>query len=166
MIKNLYSDDQHLEFSALFSHPGARYRDAPFWAWNCKLDGEELIRQIGVFRQMGMGGFHIHARTGLETPYLGPEFLKQVRRCVAEAKDHAMYCYLYDEDRWPSGSAGGQVTRNPAFRMRYLLVTPHRLSLIHIWKRYRPGSDSSSAYSRFCRYGNERRSLLQQRQLQ
>lgn len=126
MIKNLYSDDQHLEFSALFSHPGARYRDAPFWAWNCKLDGEELIRQIGVFRQMGMGGFHIHARTGLETPYLGPEFLKQVRRCVAEAKDHAMYCYLYDEDRWPSGSAGGQVTRNPAFRMRYLLVTPHR----------------------------------------
>jgi len=35
-----------------------------------------------------------------------------------------MYAWLYDEDRWPSGYAGGLITRDPACRERYLLFTP------------------------------------------
>ena len=35
-----------------------------------------------------------------------------------------MLAYLYDEDRWPSGAAGGKVTQEEAFRARYLLFTP------------------------------------------
>ncbi|MBR7181920.1 MAG: hypothetical protein IKD28_03965, partial [Clostridia bacterium] len=34
-----------------------------------------------------------------------------------------MLAYLYDEDRWPSGFAGGLVTRDPKYRIRYLLMT-------------------------------------------
>ena len=85
-MKHLYSDDQDVSFSRLFANPGALYRDTPFWAWNCRLDGEELHRQNGIFHQMGMGGFHMHARTGLGTPYLGPEFMKLVRQCVDDAR--------------------------------------------------------------------------------
>ncbi|MBP3384638.1 MAG: hypothetical protein J6M22_04135, partial [Firmicutes bacterium] len=48
----------------LFENPTSEYRGAPFWAWNGKLDREELARQIRIFRKMGMGGFHIHVRTG------------------------------------------------------------------------------------------------------
>ena len=29
---------------------------------------------------MGLGGFHIHVRTGLDTPYLGEEFMDYVGR--------------------------------------------------------------------------------------
>lgn len=106
-----------------FQNPPAHYRAAPFWAWNSKLEGEELERQIGCFRQMGFGGFHMHPRTGLATPYLGGEFLAMVRLCVDKAEQEGMEACLYDEDRWPSGFAGGLVTQNEAYRAQHLLWT-------------------------------------------
>lgn len=108
---------------ALFRQPGSEYRGAPFWAWNCRLDPQELERQIEIFRQMGFGGFHIHVRTGLDTPYLGEEYLCAVRRCVDKARKEGMLAWLYDEDRWPSGAAGGLVTADEAFRQRYLVFS-------------------------------------------
>ena len=36
-----------------------------------------------------------------------------------------MLAWLYDEDRWPSGPAGGIVTKDRQYRARYLLFTPH-----------------------------------------
>ena len=32
----------------LFQNPTAEYRGTPFWAWNCKLEAEELTRQLDV----------------------------------------------------------------------------------------------------------------------
>lgn len=58
-----------------FRRAPANYRGAPFWAWNNRLDLEQLLRQMRTFHQMGMVGFYIHARTGLATPYLGDEFM-------------------------------------------------------------------------------------------
>ncbi len=110
----------------LFANPTCEYRGAPFWAWNCKLDSKLLGEQIDCFKKMGFGGFHMHSRTGMATPYLSEEFMEQVKFCVEKAKDKKMLAYLYDEDRWPSGSAGGLVTQNPRYRARYVecTVTP------------------------------------------
>ena len=47
-----------------------------------KLTGTRFLKQIDVFREMGMGGFTMHCRTGLNTPYLGEEFLDVVKACV------------------------------------------------------------------------------------
>lgn len=107
----------------VFRHPGAEYRGAPFWAWNSALAPARLRRQISQFARMGFGGFHLHARTGLQTPYLGREFMARVRDCVTEAKRRRMLAWLYDEDRWPSGFGGGLVTRDPRHRLKYLLFT-------------------------------------------
>ena len=85
----------------LFKSPGKEYRAAPFWAWNSKLEAEELCRQIDIFREMGLGGFHMHVRTGLENKYLSDEFMGLVRSCVDHAKKRDMLAWLYDEDRWP-----------------------------------------------------------------
>lgn len=105
------------EFSEeLFSNPTKEYRGAPFFAWNCALDKEMLTRRIEEFKKMRFGGFFMHVRSGLATEYLGGEFMELVRHCVAQAKNANMLAYLYDEDRWPSGSAGGLVTKNKAFR--------------------------------------------------
>ena len=57
----------------LFSAPGAEYRGMPFWSWNGRLEPEKLRRQIREFKAMGLGGFFMHSRVGLATPYLGRE---------------------------------------------------------------------------------------------
>ncbi|MBR5498310.1 MAG: hypothetical protein IKV76_10055, partial [Clostridia bacterium] len=107
----------------LFRNPTSEYRGTPFWAWNCKLEKDELCRQIDIFKEMGLGGFHMHVRTGMATPYLSDEYMDIVKCCVEKAKSENMLAWLYDEDRWPSGAAGGLVTKDPEFRSRYLLFT-------------------------------------------
>lgn len=107
----------------LFADPTSEYRGAPFWAWNCKLEREELLRQADVLHEMGFGGYHMHVRSGLSTEYLGDGFMELIAACVDHAKRKKMLAWLYDEDRWPSGFAGGLVTRDERYRMRYLLFT-------------------------------------------
>ncbi len=108
----------------LFRAPTSEYRGAPFWAWNCKLEQPELDRQLEILKKMGFGGAHLHVRTGMSIPYLSEEYMGFVKACVEKAKSLDMLSWLYDEDRWPSGSAGGLVTRDKACRARYLLFTP------------------------------------------
>jgi hypothetical protein len=111
--------------SALWRNPTAEYRGAPFWSWNTKLTKDKLIRQLDCFSEMGMGGVHMHPRTGLDTPYLGEEFFDMVRACIDHCKERDMMACLYDEDRWPSGAAGGLVSKvYPKFRVQHLLITP------------------------------------------
>ena len=109
-----------------FRNPPARFRGTPFWAWNCTLKKENLRKQIGYFKEMGMGGFHMHCRTGMNTEYLGDEFMDMVSDCNETAKQKDMLCWLYDEDRYASGFGGGYVTKDIQYRERYLLFTPCR----------------------------------------
>ena len=108
---------------ALFQNPGCEYRGAPFWAWNCALEKDELLRQLEVLKQMGLGGAHMHVRTGMATPYLSDEHMDLVKACVEKCRRENMLAWLYDEDRWPSGAAGGLVTRDGQYRARHLLFT-------------------------------------------
>lgn len=62
----------------------------------------------------------MHSRIGLETPYLSEEWFRMVQVCIDEARKRNMNAELYDEDRWPSGSCGGQVAANQDFQMRFL----------------------------------------------
>src|ERR1017187_8567358 len=80
----------------LFKNPTAEYRGAPVWSWNCKLDRAQLFRQIDDLQAMGYGGAHIHSRTGLATPYLGPEFMEHVSACTQYAKSKNLLTWLYD----------------------------------------------------------------------
>lgn len=108
-----------------FRNPGCEFRGKPFWAWNGKLKPAELRRQIRVMKRMGLGGFFMHSRVGLATPYLADEWFECVRACIDEAKKQGMEAWLYDEDRWPSGAAGGLVTKNPAYRQRTVVCEKH-----------------------------------------
>ncbi len=110
------------KFLSDFMTPGSEFRGKPFWAWNGKLDPEELRRQIRIFHRMGLGGFFMHSRVGLDTEYLGEDWFDCVEACIEQADELSMEAWLYDEDRWPSGAAGGIVTRNPDYRRRHLVV--------------------------------------------
>jgi hypothetical protein len=105
-----------------FKNPGVEWRGKPFWSWNGKLEKNELIRQIHVLKEMGMGGFFMHSRTGLETEYLGDEWFDLINACADEAEKLGLEAWLYDEDRWPSGLAGGIVSQHPEFRQKAILL--------------------------------------------
>ena len=91
--------------------PASVFRGAPFWAWNSRLEPQRLCRQIEHMRSAGMGGFFMHSRYGLKTAYLSQQWFECIWACVTKARALNMKAYLYDEDRWPSGTAGGSVTR-------------------------------------------------------
>ncbi len=123
----LYKKNSASELTeALFKNPTAEYRGTPFWAWNNLLTKEELCRQIDVFKEMGLGGFHMHVRTGLKNKYLSDEYMELVKACVEKAKGEEMLAWLYDEDRWPSGAAGGLVTCDEKYRARNLVFTTEK----------------------------------------
>ncbi len=109
-----------------FRNPPVCYRGAPFWSWNCLITREMIDEQIRCFRKMGMGGFHIHVRVGLKNQYLDEDFLELVCYCDQKARENGMLCWLYDEDRYSSGIAGGEVTKTIAFRARRLLLTTRK----------------------------------------
>lgn len=106
----------------LFRNPANAYRGKPFWSWNGLMDPQEIRRQVRILKDMGMGGAFLHSRVGLETEYLGREWFNAIRAGVDECRKHDMEAWLYDEDRWPSGCAGGLATMNPAHRQRFLVT--------------------------------------------
>ena len=106
-----------------FKHPGIKYRSRPFWAWNGELSEQELYRQMDVMKEMGFGGAFIHSRVGLETEYMGQEWMQLVDKCLAYGKKIGLELWIYDEDRWPSGSAGGAVTKKKKNRTRRIQMS-------------------------------------------
>lgn len=92
-----------------FRRPGKDFRGAPFWSWNDNLTDKELCRQVRGMKAAGLGGFFMHSRVGLITPYLSEEWMDRIRAVVRESKRVGMNAWLYDEDRYPSGFAGGMI---------------------------------------------------------
>ncbi len=110
------------ELISVFTAPGAEYRGKPFWSWNGELEEKELQRQVDVMKEMGLGGYFMHSRAGLITEYLGDEWFDLINKTADYGEKLGMQSWLYDEDRWPSGSAGGKVTVDPQYRMKSLYV--------------------------------------------
>ena len=133
----LYKKNAEKSLSAeLFRNPTSEYRATPFWAWNSRLEGDELCRQIDIFKELGLGGFHMHVRTGLENKYLSDEYMGLIKLCAEKADKEHMLAWLYDEDRWPSGAAGGLVTKDEQYRGRCLLMTVNPCDNIETESKY------------------------------
>lgn len=144
MNYRLYKKNTEKELSdQLFLNPTSEYRGAPFWSWNTKPTKEMLKEQMEAFAQMGFGGFHIHSRTGLDIPYLGEEFMDAVKYCVEYAAQKHMLAWAYDEDRFPSGFAGGLVTKDKKYRYRELLWTPKEMEGV---LKKRPDNRAEESY--------------------
>lgn len=116
------------------------YRSIPFWSWNNYLDEAELCRQIEDMKRAGIGGFIMHARTGLKEEYLGEKWFSCIGACLKKAKELGMEAWIYDENGWPSGFVGGKLLETEAFRARYL--------------EYSAGAFDASAFAVFVRKGD------------
>ena len=99
-----------------------KYQPIPFWSWNDKLVKSKLIDQIHWMRDSGIGGFFMHARTGLQTEYLSEEWMQSIEVCASEAKQLDMKAWIYDENGWPSGFVGGKLLEEAANRDKYIVA--------------------------------------------
>ena len=86
-----------------------KYSPISFWSWNDKLEPEILKKQIQWMSEHGIGGFFMHARSGLATDYLSEEWMECIEACAKEAERLNMQAWIYDENGWPSGFVGGKL---------------------------------------------------------
>lgn len=94
---------------------------APFWFWNDKLEDEELLRQLELMSENGIQASAPHARTGFLGDYMDDEWLHHIKLVLDYKREHGEKMWIYDEFNWPSGMAGGEVTKHEEFREKYLL---------------------------------------------
>jgi len=107
---------------ATFANPPKAYRSAPFWSLNDLLDPAEIRRQLVAFKKGGYGGAYLHSRVGLLTPYLGDDWWRAMDAGVEACERLDLEAWFYDEDKWPSGFAGGIVPlESEAFHARCLM---------------------------------------------
>lgn len=105
-----------------FEKPANAYRSVPFWSLNDDLDPAEMDRQLKLFKEGGFGGTFLHSRIGLLTEYLSDTWFKVMAAGVKSSQSLGIDAWFYDEDKWPSGFAGGIVPlKDPAFQARSLL---------------------------------------------
>jgi len=97
------------EFKTLFADPPSDFRSAPLWDWNDKITEEGIDFQMKEFKKAGIGGVFVHPRPGLLTEYLSDNWFHLFDYTVQKGKELGMKVWIYDENSYPSGFAGGHV---------------------------------------------------------
>jgi len=101
--------DNRISLLNEFKNPPAEYRSMPLWVWNDRVTKQEIEEQMADFKNKGMGGVFVHPRPGLITPYLSPEWFELFSYAVEVGKKIGIQVWIYDENSYPSGFAGGHV---------------------------------------------------------
>lgn len=98
------------------------YGLAPLWSLNGRFDREQLLDQLAwMDEQLGMTGVFLHPRPGLREKFLTHNWMEHVQDILNEADERSLDVWLYDEDSYPSGFAGGQLLEEyPQYRSRGL----------------------------------------------
>lgn len=102
------------EFLHAFQSPPPAYSAVPFWFLNDDLKPESLRQQLCRMKEAGVYACIVHARKGMEIPYLSEDWFARVGCILEEAERLSMEIWIYDEDNWPSGYAGGGVIERRA----------------------------------------------------
>jgi hypothetical protein len=95
--------------SAEFRTPPAEYTTAPFFVWNYKITKEEIDNFLLDFKTQGTSQVFVHPRPGLVTEYLSDEWFDLFKYTIEKGKELGMIVWIYDENSYPSGFAGGHV---------------------------------------------------------
>ncbi len=110
--KNEPVDDfinSYVQLQNLWIDPPSEYRSAPLWDWNDLITEEGIDFQMEEFKKAGIGGVFVHPRPGLITEYLSEDWFYLFDYTVQKGKELGMKVWIYDENSYPSGFAGGHV---------------------------------------------------------
>lgn len=107
--KETVLSDSFSTISKSFKQPDHRYASAPLWVWNADVDTTIISSNLKDFKDKGFGGVFIHPRAGLITPYASDKWYDLCAYTLQEAKKLDLDVWIYDENSYPSGFAGGRV---------------------------------------------------------
>lgn len=124
------------------------YKPSVFWSFNDVLEKEELGKQMESLLKAGCSGGFMHSRVGLVTEYMSPEWMNAIEYCCQKAREEGTSLWLYDEDRFPSGYAGGAVlAADDSLRTKALcLIEKEKAEQFHILKIYKRVSEEGKEY--------------------
>ncbi len=93
----------------MFADPPKEYSTAPLWVWNDMMTEEEVRSTLRDLHEQSVRQAFVHPRPGLMTPYLSDEWFALWKAALDEATRLDMNLWIYDENSYPSGFAGGWV---------------------------------------------------------
>jgi hypothetical protein len=94
---------------ALFKNPPREYSTGPLWVWNDLLTEQQIRDTLRDLAAQKVKQVWVHPRPGLMTPYLSDDWFRLWKVALDEAKRLDMNVWIYDENSYPSGFAGGWV---------------------------------------------------------
>ncbi len=93
----------------LLADPPREYATAPLWVWNDMLTEQQIRDTMRDLAGQKVKQVFVHPRPGLMTPYLSPDWFRLWKVALDEAEKLDMNVWIYDENSYPSGFAGGHV---------------------------------------------------------
>ena len=90
-------------------NPSKEFRSAPLWVWNTKVTHADIDRMLKELKDQGFGGAFVHPRPGLITDYLSDDWFELYKYSLKVGKELGLDIWIYDENSYPSGFAGGHV---------------------------------------------------------
>jgi hypothetical protein len=133
--------DDAAKVKKIFADPPREYSSGPLWTWNDNLTEQHIRLTMRDLASQKVKQVWVHPRPGLLTPYLSPEWFRLWKIALDEAEKLDMNVWIYDENSYPSGFAGGLVPEAmPESRGRGLVFTEHE-------QPARPGKDVVAVYS-------------------
>lgn len=107
----------------MFADPPKEYSTGPLWTWNDLLSEEQVLATLRDLAGKKVRQVWVHPQPGLMTPYLSDDWFRLWEATLREAEKLDMNVWLYDENSYPSGFAGGHVPEAmPESRGRGLLL--------------------------------------------
>ena len=94
---------------SVFVDPPREYSTAPLWVWNDMLTEEQIRLTLRDLAGQKVKQAFVHPRPGLMTPYLSDDWFRLWKVALEEAERLDMNIWIYDENSYPSGFAGGWV---------------------------------------------------------
>lgn len=118
-----------------------------FWSINDALDLDALTVQLDELKASGLDGVIFHPRYYPNQPkYMSEAYLDIVSDLILYAKRIGMEFWLYDENGWPSGTAGGEVlARRPELACQWVSYGQRPDGQLGITFHSKPGVSSFQA---------------------
>ena len=104
--------DKNVDFThfyEVFEKPSKEYKPAPLYVWNTQVTQDLIDHTMSELSKQGFGGVFVHPRPGLKNEYLSTEWFSLFRHTLDVGKELGMNVWIYDENTFPSGFAGGHV---------------------------------------------------------
>ena len=113
------------EVASAWKNPPSEYGPEPYFGLNGAVTVESLAHDLDTAKSIGFRAVTVQAGNGMATPYLTPEYFAFFKQFAEEAKKRDMRIWIVDDLGYPSGFAGGLISKQtPELRMQALGLTP------------------------------------------